>query len=67
MSVWQLRRLGPRGMSVPLSCCVQFEDNASYLNPAPVNQSRCQEILPNADFRYVPVCQRFFLIYTDKR
>ncbi|KOB79475.1 Elongation protein 4-like protein, partial [Operophtera brumata] len=40
MSVWQLRRLGPRGMSVPLSCCVQLDD-ASYLNPAPVNSSRC--------------------------
>ncbi|CAH0717264.1 unnamed protein product, partial [Brenthis ino] len=56
MSLWQLRRLGPRGMSVPPSCCVQTE-HASYLNPAPVNQSRCQEIQPNAEFRHVSGCQ----------
>ncbi|XP_047522416.1 CD82 antigen [Pieris napi] len=55
MSIWQLRRLGPRGMSVPLSCCVQGEEE-SYLNPAPVNQSRCQGVTPNAQFRYVPGC-----------
>ncbi|KAF9796741.1 hypothetical protein SFRURICE_014565 [Spodoptera frugiperda] len=56
MSIWQLRRLGPRGMSVPLSCCVQYEDNVSYLNPAPVNASRCQEVQANPAFRYVPGC-----------
>ncbi|XP_059060242.1 CD151 antigen [Achroia grisella] len=56
MSVWQLRRLGPRGMSVPLTCCVQYENSASYLNPTPVNQSRCQEIQPNPQFRYLPGC-----------
>ncbi|KAJ8726919.1 hypothetical protein PYW08_015316 [Mythimna loreyi] len=56
MSIWQLRRLGPRGMSVPLSCCVQYEGEVSYLNPAPVNASRCQEVTPNPEFRYVPGC-----------
>ncbi|KAJ2950715.1 hypothetical protein O0L34_g8977 [Tuta absoluta] len=56
MSVWQLRRLGPRGMSVPPSCCVQRVQDASYLNPAPVNQSRCQEVKPDPAFRFVPGC-----------
>lgn len=56
MSIWQLRRLGPRGMSVPLSCCVQDESATSYLNPAPFNASRCQEIQPNPTFRYVAGC-----------
>ncbi|KAJ0179261.1 hypothetical protein K1T71_004973 [Dendrolimus kikuchii] len=56
MSIWQLRRLGPRGMSVPLSCCVQEEETASYLNPMPVNASRCQEVQPIPEFRYVPGC-----------
>ncbi|CAB3224997.1 unnamed protein product [Arctia plantaginis] len=56
MSTWQLRRLGPRGMAVPLSCCVQYEDTVSYLNPAPVNASRCQEVQPNPSFRYVHGC-----------
>ncbi|KAI5641963.1 tetraspanin family domain-containing protein [Phthorimaea operculella] len=55
MSVWQLRRLGPRGMAVPPSCCVQRVEDSSYLNPAPVNQSRCQEVKPDPAFRYVPV------------
>ncbi|CAG5009557.1 unnamed protein product [Parnassius apollo] len=54
MSVWQLRRLGPRGLSVPLSCCVQTED-VSYLNPVPVNQSRCQDIQPNPTYRHAQV------------
>ncbi|XP_045492447.1 tetraspanin-17 [Colias croceus] len=56
MSVWQLQRLGPRGMAVPLSCCVQNDLEISYLNPAPFNQSRCQEVKPNAQFRHVPGC-----------
>ncbi|XP_021204850.1 CD151 antigen isoform X1 [Bombyx mori] len=56
MSVWQLRRLGPRGMAVPLSCCVQIEENISYLNPMPVNLSRCQEYQPNPVYRHVPGC-----------
>lgn len=56
MSVWQLRRLGPRGMAVPLSCCVQRAGLESHLNPAPLNQSRCQELQPNPEFRFVPVC-----------
>ncbi|KAM3968358.1 tetraspanin 68C [Aphomia sociella] len=56
MSMWQLQRLGPRGMSVPLTCCVQYENSSSYLNPVPVNQSRCQEIQPNPQFRYLPGC-----------
>ncbi|XP_037301351.1 tetraspanin-9-like [Manduca sexta] len=56
MSIWQLRRLGPRGMSVPLSCCVQDEQNISYLNPMPLNASRCQDIQPNPTYRYVPGC-----------
>ncbi|CAK1551707.1 unnamed protein product [Leptosia nina] len=56
MSIWQLRRLGPRGMSAPLSCCVQHDLEESYLNPAPVNQSRCQEVQPNAQFRHVSGC-----------
>ncbi|CAH2091858.1 unnamed protein product [Euphydryas editha] len=56
MSLWQLRRLGPRGMAVPLSCCVQTE-HVSYLNPAPRNQSRCQEVQSNPQFRHVHGCQ----------
>ncbi|KAL0883808.1 hypothetical protein ABMA27_015898 [Loxostege sticticalis] len=56
MSVWQLRRLGPRGMAVPLSCCVQRAGLESHLNPAPLNQSRCQELQPNPEFRFVPGC-----------
>ncbi|XP_014355751.2 CD82 antigen [Papilio machaon] len=55
MSVWQLRRLGPRGLSVPLSCCVQRAP-ASYLSPAPLNQSRCQDIQPNPTYRHAPGC-----------
>ncbi|XP_068628077.1 tetraspanin-11 [Battus philenor] len=55
MSVWQLRRLGPRGLSVPLSCCVQAE-GPSYLNPVPLNQSRCQDIQPNQLYRHSPGC-----------
>ncbi|XP_072941472.1 tetraspanin-11 [Epargyreus clarus] len=55
MSVWQLRRLGPRGVAVPLSCCVQTRD-ASYLSPLPVNQSRCQEIQLDPNSRHAPGC-----------
>ncbi|KAI5641962.1 tetraspanin-17 [Phthorimaea operculella] len=43
-------------MVVPPSCCVQRVEDASYLNPAPVNQSRCQEVKPDPAFRYVPGC-----------
>ncbi|KAG7305405.1 hypothetical protein JYU34_009474 [Plutella xylostella] len=56
MSMWQLRRLGPRGLSVPLSCCVQDRAAGSYLNPLPLNQSRCQDIQPNPTFRHVQGC-----------
>ncbi|XP_073963632.1 uncharacterized protein [Choristoneura fumiferana] len=55
MSVWQLRRLGPRGAAVPPSCCVQRAP-ASHLNPAPRNATRCQELAPNPEFRHVPGC-----------
>ncbi|XP_069355247.1 tetraspanin-11 isoform X2 [Maniola hyperantus] len=56
MSLWQLRRLGPRGVAVPPSCCVQARAERSYLSPAPLNASRCQDITPNAQFRHVPGC-----------
>ncbi|XP_060800578.1 tetraspanin-33 [Amyelois transitella] len=54
MSAWQLRRLGPRGLSVPLSCCVQ--SHRSYLNPVPRNTTRCQEVTADPKFRHVPGC-----------
>ncbi|XP_045763824.1 tetraspanin-17 [Maniola jurtina] len=56
MSLWQLRRLGPRGVAVPPSCCVQALAERSYLSPAPLNASRCQDVTPNAQFRHVPGC-----------
>ncbi|XP_063530462.1 CD151 antigen [Cydia strobilella] len=55
LSVWQLRRLGPRGMAVPPSCCVQAPP-ASHLNPAPRDAERCQEAAPIAQFRHVVGC-----------
>ncbi|XP_049865369.1 tetraspanin-1 [Pectinophora gossypiella] len=56
MSLWQLRRLGPRGMAVPPSCCVQRAGLVSHLNPAPLNNSRCQELTPDPHYRYIPGC-----------
>ncbi|XP_052737965.1 tetraspanin-17 [Bicyclus anynana] len=56
MSLWQLRRLGPRGLSVPPSCCVQSAPR-SHLSPAPADPARCQELAPNATYRHVPGCQ----------
>lgn len=55
MSVWQIRKLGPRGLAVPLSCCVQDIYTMSYLSPQPLNATRCQEVKPNGQFRYVQV------------
>lgn len=54
MSLWQLRRLGPRDLIVPLTCCVQNIDNVSYLDPKPINETICQELLPEhfAPFRH---------------
>lgn len=50
-SLWLKRRLGPRDLIVPLSCCVQNPDTISYLNPKPMNESACQELLPQD---YIP-------------
>ncbi|GBP69726.1 hypothetical protein EVAR_79961_1 [Eumeta japonica] len=67
MSIWQLRRLGPRGLAVPLSCCTQEPERESYLNPRPVNESRCQEIQPSEVFRHIPVYyQNTFLHKPDR-
>ncbi|CAG9563591.1 unnamed protein product [Danaus chrysippus] len=54
LSSWQLRRLGPRGLSAPLSCCVQ-RAGGSFLDPAPLNGSRCQEVTEN-EFRHSSGC-----------
>ncbi|VVD03410.1 unnamed protein product [Leptidea sinapis] len=45
-----------QGVAVPLSCCVQQAQFSSYLNPAPLNQSRCQEVAPNANYTHVSGC-----------
>ncbi|RVE48418.1 hypothetical protein evm_006979 [Chilo suppressalis] len=55
MSAWQLRRLGPRGLAVPPSCCVQSTP-ASHLSPAPADPARCQEVQPEPRYRHMPGC-----------
>ncbi|XP_041973402.1 tetraspanin-17 [Aricia agestis] len=55
MSVWQLRRLGPRGLAVPPSCCVQRPPR-SHLNPAPLNETRCQEVTPSSEYTHLEGC-----------
>lgn len=62
MSLWQLHRLGPRDLIVPLTCCVPAELTSSYLDPKPANESICQELLPEhfTPFRYGQVCLPLF-------
>lgn len=61
-SLWQLRRLGPRDLIVPLTCCVQNSDSISYLDPKPINETICQELSPEhyVSFRHRQVNMKIF-------
>lgn len=50
-SLWRLRGLGHRTMTVPLTCCQlqNSDDEKAYLDPKPLNITTCQT-LPKLDF-----------------